>query len=70
VFKGIFKNFIIKGVEKEGTIRYDPGTDTQPDIDSKPEDTSAKDERVGDIDMEGVFGLGKAEPSTKPKETF
>lgn len=44
--------------------------ETQPDVESKPEDVTAQDERVGDIDMEGGFGLGKAEPSAKPKETF
>lgn len=44
--------------------------ETQPDVESKPEDVNTTDERVGDIDMEGGFGLGKAEPSAKPKETF
>lgn len=44
--------------------------ETQPDVEAKPEDVTAQDERVGDIDMEGGFGLGKAEPSAKPKETF
>jgi len=70
VFKSAFKNFIIKGVEQEGSVRYDPGMETQPDVESKPEDVNTTDERVGDIDMEGGFGLGKAEPSAKPKETF
>lgn len=51
-------------------MRYDPGMETQPDVESKPEDLTSQDERVGDIDMEGGFGLGKAEPSAKPKETF
>lgn len=28
------------------------------------------DDRIGDIDMGGGFGLGKADPNSKPKETF
>ena len=42
----------------------------QPDMESKPEDITAQDKLMDDIDMEGGFGLGKAEPSAKPKETF
>ena len=42
----------------------------QPDVQSKPEDVTAQDKRVDDIDMEGGFGLDKAELSARPKPTF
>lgn len=36
----------------------------------KKQEEVYSDDRVGDIDLEGGFGLGKASPGAKPKETF
>ena len=42
----------------------------QPDMESKPEDITAQDKLMDDIDMEGGFALDKAELSARPQETF
>jgi len=37
---------------------------------SSKHEVERDDDKVGDIDQEGGFGLGKANPDSKPKETY
>jgi len=70
VFKDIFKNHVMeRKINRDGSVRYDPGLDLKKDNKEVPVVQGA-DDRVGDIDTEGGFGLGKADPNSKPKEIF
>lgn len=72
IFKDMFKNHtVMKKVGKKESNHPDHNQREGLQNDSHIIEEEGKDrEMVGDIDQEGGFGLGKADPNSKPKENF